>query len=111
MDQPIDRRKYPRIKDPMAIRISLDNLQGLVLEDDTYSIDISSGGLCFLSEIDLKPGDRLHIAIIPLHHSIVECGMKLNTSAIVLRSSEIEDKNKKNLVAVKFQSKPQWEAL
>ncbi len=111
MDQTLDRRKSPRIRDPMAIKISLDNLQEQVLEDDTYSIDISSGGLYFISNLDLRPGDRLKVKIIPLHYSIIEFGMILNASAVVLRARKLQDRTKQNLVAAKFQSVPHWQEI
>lgn len=111
MVRDIDRRKSPRIKDPMALKIILDNLPGKILEDHTYSIDISSGGLYFISHIDLQPGDRFQMNIIPLHNSIIEFGMILNTSGVVLRSKRMGSSVKRSLVAAKFQSPPQWKDL
>lgn len=95
----------------MALKIKLHYLQGQFLEDDTYSIDISSGGLYFLSNIDLRPGDRFRLTIIPLLTSLIEFGMTLNSSAVVLRSKKLEERKGKTLVSAQFQSPPQWEAL
>jgi hypothetical protein len=111
MEKKIDRRTSPRIKEPMALKITLNYLPGQFLEDETYSIDIGSGGLYFLSNIDLRPGDRFQVKIIPLLNSLVEFGMTLNTSAVVLRSRKIKESKQQVLVAAQFQSPPQWSAL
>ncbi len=95
----------------MALKIKLNYLPGQFLEDDTYSIDISSGGLYFLSNIDLRPGDRFRLKIIPLLNSLIKFDMTLNTSAVVLRSKELDERKGKRLVAAQFQTPPQWEAL
>ncbi len=92
----------------MALKITLDYMPGQFLEDETYSIDISSGGLYFISHIDLRPGDRVQVMIIPLHNSLIEFGMTLKTSAVVLRSKKLGEGNRQSLVAAQFQSQPQW---
>lgn len=110
-DKIIDRRRSPRINDSMAIQISLDHLQGPSLKEETHSINISSGGLCFISKMDLRAGDRVRVKIIPLHRSLMDPTMILSSSVIILRSHKRSDRSHEYLVAGRFQSVPQWEEI
>ncbi|MEW5805880.1 MAG: PilZ domain-containing protein [Acidobacteriota bacterium] len=110
MDLKQDRRLSPRIKDSMAVKIMKIHSSGEVQEDDTYSIDISSGGIYFCSNLDLRAGDRIEVRIIPPTSSISEFGMALKASAVVLRSSQ-EENDSTTFAAARFDAIPSWEAI
>ncbi len=63
-----EKRKYSRHSLDIPIEIQMDEVAASELE---YLIDISAGGLCFKSKIELKKGKKIHIKI-PLIKPIFE---------------------------------------
>ncbi len=106
----LDRRDSQRINDPFPIRVMLPR-SNRVEEDETYSINISSGGIFFSSRIDLKEGDTVYLNIIPLNVPLIEYGMVMKATAKVLRTDKGGTDFLMTYAAARFNSVPVIEKL
>ena len=63
----IEKRRYQRYSFDISIHISGIDRQGNLLEEDTYTYDISQSGIRFISTCDFDPEKELTVTIHLLH--------------------------------------------
>ncbi len=105
MSSKLDRRDSPRITDSFPIRVMLPRAD-VVEEDETYTINVSSGGIFFSSRIDLKEGDTVYLNIIPLSVPLLEYGMVIKATATILRTVREKVDIPITYAAARFKSAP-----
>lgn len=106
-----DRRACPRITDSMPVRVNRSKSASQLDEDDTYCINVSSGGIFFSSQLDLQEGEKIDLQIMPLSIPIAEFGLVIRASATVLRALKESTGLPLHYIAARFDSAPRIEKL
>ena len=87
-----ERRRNPRISDPLPIVVRSSNTCSESFEFNSVTKDISSGGLCAIAPKPLRPGEKinLHIRFSRAGSSPAQAPAA-SATAVVLRTKERPD--------------------
>jgi c-di-GMP-binding flagellar brake protein YcgR len=87
-----ERRRNPRINDPLPIIVRNSNRCGEPYQFNSIAQDISASGICAIAPKRLKPGDKINLHIrFSLSVSNSQLAPMASARAVVLRAKERPD--------------------